>query len=162
MSALSGEVPQDWYRRAFDGDTAEVPWTEGTVSEVDRVLRILPTEGGERILDLACGSGRHSLELAQRGFSVVGVDISAELIEIANSESKDQGLDVAFLRADIRELAFDPLFDAEFDIVLNLNDGAVGYLESGRILVWGRNSSPTMLGARSNSSACGPLETMIR
>jgi SAM-dependent methyltransferase len=126
MSVLSEEIPQDWYRTAFDGDSADMAWTERTVSEVDRALKILRPEGGERILDLACGSGRHSLELARRGFSVVGVDISPELIEIANSDSQGEDLDVSFLQADLRELEF----EAEFDIVLNLNDGAIGYLET--------------------------------
>jgi SAM-dependent methyltransferase len=126
MGVLSEEIPQDWYRTAFDGDSADMAWTERTVSEVDRALKILRPAGGERILDLACGSGRHSLELVRRGFSVVGVDISPDLIEIANSESEGHDLDISFLQADLRELAF----EAEFDLVLNLNDGAIGYLET--------------------------------
>jgi SAM-dependent methyltransferase len=126
MSVLSEEIPEDWYRTAFDGDSADMAWTERTASEVDRALGILRPEGGERILDLACGSGRHSLELAGRGFSVVGVDISPELIEIARSEAQAQEAETTFLKADLRELEF----EAEFDIVLNLNDGAIGYLET--------------------------------
>jgi len=90
-------------------------------------LNMLRPQGGERILDMACGSGRHSIELARRGFSVVGVDISAELIEIANRDAAaEPGLEVSFLEADLRELPF----EAEFDLVLNLNDGAIGYLET--------------------------------
>jgi SAM-dependent methyltransferase len=126
MSVLSKEIPQDWYQTAFDGATADMAWTERTESEVDRALKMLKPEGGERILDLACGSGRHSLELTRRGFSVVGADISAELIEIAKRDAQEQGLEATFMEADLRELDFDD----EFDIVLNLNDGAVGYFET--------------------------------
>jgi SAM-dependent methyltransferase len=126
MGVLSEEIPQDWYRTAFDGDSADMAWTERTVSEVDRALKILRPEGSERILDLACGSGRHSLELSRRGFSVVGADISPELIEIARSEALAQEAEVDFVQADLRDLSF----EAEFDIVLNLNDGAIGYLET--------------------------------
>jgi 2-polyprenyl-3-methyl-5-hydroxy-6-metoxy-1,4-benzoquinol methylase len=126
MSVLSKEIPQDWYREAFDGSTAEMAWTERTGSEVDRALKMLRPEGGERVLDLACGSGRHSIELTRRGFSVVGADISSDLIEIARRDAAGEGLEITFVEADLRELEF----EAEFDIVLNLNDGAVGYFET--------------------------------
>ena len=127
MSVLSKEIPQDWYATAFDGASAEMAWTERTESEVNRALNMLKPAGGERILDLACGSGRHSIELARRGFEVVGADISAELIEIANRDAAaEPDLQVSFVEADLRELNF----DAAFDLVLNLNDGAIGYLET--------------------------------
>lgn len=127
MSVLPEEIPQDWYATAFDGASAEMAWTERTESEVNRALNMLRPRGGERILDLACGSGRHAIELAPRGFEVVGADISAELIEIANRDAAaEPDLQVSFARADLRELPF----EAEFDLVLNLNDGAIGYLES--------------------------------
>jgi SAM-dependent methyltransferase len=127
MSVLSKEIPQDWYATAFDAASAEMAWTERTGSEVDRALKMLRPEGGERILDLACGSGRHSIELARRGFSVVGADISADLIEIANRDAAAAPeLEVSFVEGDLRELAF----EAEFDLVLNLNDGAIGYFET--------------------------------
>jgi SAM-dependent methyltransferase len=123
---LANDIPSDWYATAFDASNAEMAWTDRTVKEVDRALKILKPQGDERILDLACGSGRHAIELRRRGFSVVGVDISPELIEIARGEAAVEGLDVEFVLADLRELAYED----EFDLVLNLNDGAIGYLES--------------------------------
>lgn len=126
MSVLSEEIPQDWYRTAFDGATADMAWTERTGKEVDRALKMIRPPEGARMLDMACGSGRHSIELARRGFSVVGVDISSELIEIANRDAEGEEADVSFLEADLRELDFED----EFDVVFNLNDGAVGYLET--------------------------------
>ena len=126
MSVLSEEIPQDWYATAFDGMSAEMAWTERTESEIKRALTMLRPEGGERILDLACGTGRHSLELARHGFSVVGVEISAELVEIARKDAEEQGLEATFIEGDLRQLDFED----EFDIVLNLNDGAVGYFET--------------------------------
>ncbi|HYC80775.1 MAG TPA: class I SAM-dependent methyltransferase, partial [Solirubrobacterales bacterium] len=66
------------------------------------------------------------LELCRRGFGVVGADISPELIEIARGEAAAADLEVEFVLADLRELAY----EQEFDLVLNLNDGAIGYLES--------------------------------
>jgi SAM-dependent methyltransferase len=121
-----GDIPADWYATAFDGASAEMAWTDRTGAEVDRALKILKPAGGERVLDLACGSGRHSLELRRRGFEVVGADISPELIEIARRDAAAEDLDVEFVLADLRELPY----ESEFDLVLNLNDGAIGYLES--------------------------------
>ncbi len=126
MGVLAEQIPQDWYATAFDGATAEMAWTERTEAEVNRALTMLRPEGGERVLDLACGTGRHSLELVRRGFSVVGSEISPELVAIANDEAASQGLDAIFIEGDLRELDF----EEEFDIVLNLNDGAVGYFET--------------------------------
>jgi SAM-dependent methyltransferase len=122
------EVPQDWYRSAFPAsETLNRPWAEQTEGEIDRVLAILRPEQGARVLDLACGTGRHSIELARRGFSVLGVDIGSDLLEVAVRDAADQSVEGAsFLEADLRELEF----DEEFDVVLNLNDGAIGYFET--------------------------------
>jgi SAM-dependent methyltransferase len=126
MSVLQKEIPRDWYATAFDGMSADMAWTERTGSEIKRALTMLRPQGGERVLDLGCGTGRHSLELARHGFSVVGVEISEELVEIARNEAARHGLAAEFVRADLRRLDY----EAEFDIVLNLNDGAVGYFET--------------------------------
>jgi SAM-dependent methyltransferase len=126
MSVLSDQIPENWYADAFDAASAKMAWTDRTGPEVDRVVKILQPRGDERVLDLACGSGRHSLELRRRGFEVVGADISSDLIEIAERDAADAGLDIEFVRADLRDLDF----EEEFDLVLNLNDGAIGYLES--------------------------------
>jgi SAM-dependent methyltransferase len=126
MSVLQEQIPQDWYETAFTGMSAEMAWTERTESEIKRALTMLRPQGGERILDLACGTGRHSLELVRQGFSVVGVEIGQELVDIARKDAAEQGLEAEFIQGDLRELDF----DQEFDIVLNLNDGAVGYFET--------------------------------
>jgi 2-polyprenyl-3-methyl-5-hydroxy-6-metoxy-1,4-benzoquinol methylase len=125
--ASATEVPQDWYRSAFPPEeTLKRPWAARTGAEVDRALAMLGAQGGERVLDMACGTGRHSHELARRGFEVVGVDISPDLLTIAEADAKAESLSASFLAADLRELGF----DEEFDFVLNLNDGAIGYFET--------------------------------
>ncbi len=124
--ATAVEVPADWYRSGFPPITAAMPWADRTEAEVDRAIVMLRPEGGERVLDLACGIGRHSLELTRRGFEVVGVDISPELLEMAATSAREQSLEIEFVEADLRELDFRD----EFDLVLSLNDGAVGYFET--------------------------------
>lgn len=125
--ASAAEVPQDWYRSAFPAShTLARPWAEQTEGEIDRVVAILRPPEGARVLDLACGTGRHSIELARRGFSVVGVDIASDLLEVASRDAGEASVDASFLEADLRGLEF----DEEFDMVLNLNDGAIGYFET--------------------------------
>jgi SAM-dependent methyltransferase len=120
------EIPPDWYRSGFPLETTQMPWADRTTAEVDRAIAMLRPAGSERVLDLACGIGRHSLELSRRGFSVVGIDISPDLLEIAAREAEAQSLKINFVEADLRQLEF----DEEFDLVLSLNDGAVGYFET--------------------------------
>jgi SAM-dependent methyltransferase len=125
--ASATEIPQDWYRSAFPPEeTLKRPWADRTGAEVDRALAMLGAKGGERVLDMACGTGRHSHELARRGFEVVGVDISPDLLAIAEADAEAESLSASFLAADLRQLDF----DQEFDLVLNLNDGAIGYFET--------------------------------
>jgi len=121
------EIPSDWYRSAFPPEeTLARPWADRTAAEVDRALAMLGAQAGGRALDMACGTGRHALELARRGFDVVGVDISPDLLAIAEADAAEQSLKASFVLADLRKLEF----DQEFDLVLNLNDGAIGYLET--------------------------------
>ncbi|MBA7643460.1 23S rRNA (uracil(1939)-C(5))-methyltransferase RlmD [subsurface metagenome] len=82
--------------------------------------------GDECVLELACGFGRHALELARRGYAVVGVDITPEYVSEAEKKAKEGGLNVKFICADLRDVSF----HEEFDVVLNLADGAIGYLEN--------------------------------
>lgn len=116
----------DWYKRIWSLDIQEMSWVEHTKEEIDFIIDIMNLSGNERILDLACGFGRHAIELAKRGFSVVGVDITPEYIEEARRISSLEKLSIEFICADLRDLSF----KNEFDVVLNMADGAIGYLES--------------------------------
>lgn len=114
-----------WYKKIWGLDIQEMSWVEQTESQVDFLWDILQLDGRERVLDLACGFGRHSLELASRGCKVVGVDITPEYVEEARKQAKERGIDAEFICADLRDLRYRD----EFDIALNLADGAIGYLE---------------------------------
>jgi SAM-dependent methyltransferase len=131
MNAPVGEVPLDWYVDGFSRpSTALLPWADDAEGDVDRVLQILGARPGARILDLACGGGRHTVELASRGFEMVGVDMSSCQLEMGVAElEEEEGWNrfrLEYLEADLRDLEF----EAEFDVVLNLNGGAVGYFEN--------------------------------
>ncbi len=115
----------DWYKKIWDLSIKDQSWVENTNAQVDFIIDALGLTGKEKILDLACGFGRHSLELTRRGYQVVGVDITECYIADAKATAESENLDITFLCSDLRDLNF----NQEFDAVLNLADGAIGYLE---------------------------------
>ena len=117
----------DWYRKIWSLDIQDQSWVEDTVRQVDFLEKTLGLRGGERILDLACGFGRHSLKLARRGYLVTGVDITPAYVDFANTLAEKERLNARFLCLDIRQVPF----ESQFDVVLNMADGAVGYLKPG-------------------------------
>lgn len=122
------EAEPDWYDGFFDDVYLDelglhIPH-ERTRHEADFVVERLELEPGERILDVGCGHGRHSLELARRGLRVAGVDLSPRSLEHARAAAVAEGLEADFERRDMRELDF----DGEFDAVVNLF-AAFGYFD---------------------------------
>jgi len=90
-----------------------------TLREVEGILRVLGLSGKERIADIPCGWGRHSIELAKRGFAVKGIDLSEAYIEKARNAARqaDLAMRMEVLCGDMRKL---PLSNASCDVVLNL------------------------------------------
>lgn len=119
-------MEKDWYKKIWTLDIQNQSWVENTKRQVDFLVEKLQLKGGEKILDLACGFGRHSLELARRGFDVTGVDITPDYVAYASQAAEKERLNARFICSDIREVNF----ENEFDVVLNMADGAVGYLEN--------------------------------
>lgn len=107
-------------------DIKAMSWTEHTREEVNFIVDALELRANERILDLACGFGRHTLELARRGYATVGVDITPAYIADARATAQLEHLAVEFVEADVRTVSF----ENEFDVVLNMADGAIGYFET--------------------------------
>ncbi|WP_157891965.1 MULTISPECIES: SAM-dependent methyltransferase [Frankia] len=98
------DLPNEFWRRA-----ATPEWTE---ADVDFVEARLGLPHGSRILDVPCGSGRHSLALAARGHRVTGVDLSTEAIAHARRAARVAGQAVAFEHGDMRDLGRFGVFDA--------------------------------------------------
>ncbi|MGN0247242.1 MAG: class I SAM-dependent methyltransferase [Lachnospiraceae bacterium] len=119
-------MESDWYKKIWTLDIQNQSWVEDTNRQVNFLIDKLELKGNEKILDLACGFGRHSLELARRGYDVTGVDITSEYIEYATKQAQVEKLNARFICSDIRDVSF----NSEFDVVLNMADGAIGYLEN--------------------------------
>ena len=80
--------------------------------------------GGARILDLCCGHGRHTVELAAAGYSMVGQDLSTTFLDLAKDAAAARNLQIQFIHADMREIPF----EGELDAVINLFS-AFGYFD---------------------------------
>jgi SAM-dependent methyltransferase len=113
------EADSDWWRSWFGpGYLALYDQTlrARTPVEIDRLEALLQLRPPQRILDLPCGQGRHSIELARRGYEVTGMDISTFLIEVARERAHAAGVQVRWLTGDMRQ----PIPDVKFDLILNL------------------------------------------
>src|SRR5579864_234495 len=109
VSDLERHLPAEWWRTLFnslyletDGDVVEND--RNTEQEIDLLVKSAGLEPNDRILDLCCGQGRHSLELARRGFkNVMGIDRSRYLVRLARKRAKTRGLPVSFHEGDARK-----------------------------------------------------------
>ena len=99
-------------------------FTKGTVNEIDFIVSQLGLQPGARILDVGCGPGRHSHELARRGFLVHGIDISQAFIDLATANAVEGS---SFERMDARAMTF----ESEFDVAICLCQGAFGLMTAG-------------------------------
>ena len=122
------DVQPDWYDGFFEGDwldeialNADAEWSE---RQTNFLVEKLELETGQRVLDLACGHGRVALPLAERGFQLTGVDLSPRSLELARAAADAQGLDVDFVQSDMREIDFDGVFDAAYNVYTSF-----GYFE---------------------------------
>jgi len=132
VSNLEEYLKPDWWRRIFNSmylktDSDVVEDKSITSYELDMFTGILNLTQDQTILDLACGQGRHSLELARRGFThVYGLDRSHYLINKARQANQNEGLPVIFREGDARKL---PYTTDNFDVVMILGN-SFGYFES--------------------------------
>jgi len=102
-------------------------FTKNTAQEIDFLLEELALPPGCSILDVGCGTGRHSVELAKRGYAVTGLDLSSEMLAKAAEAAKAAGVHVEWVRANATQFSFPGRFDA----AICLCEGAFGLLGSG-------------------------------
>lgn len=100
----------------------------GTRQEVDFLEQELMLQPGERILDLGCGAGRHSIELAGRGYAVTGVDVSPFMLEEARKRASEAGVEAVFVQLNLVDLADRFADEQPFDAAICLCESGLGVL----------------------------------
>lgn len=107
-------MDNNWYEDFFQGLNCEL-WEKAVTpewnkKEVDFIVSELNLEQGRHILDIPCGFGRHSVELAKRGFHVTGVDISHTFIKGLTEKLKKEKLSVNAIEANVLTLKLNQKF----------------------------------------------------
>ncbi|MEZ4294452.1 MAG: methyltransferase domain-containing protein [Polyangiaceae bacterium] len=113
-SSKAESKKRPWWDEIFSEDllrTMDTPKLSFVQREVDFIEDSLGVEKGAVVLDLACGTGSHAVELASRGYSVVGFDLSLAMLARASDEAQERGQKLNFLQGDMREMAFEEMFD---------------------------------------------------
>jgi len=115
------EQAKPWHEDDFFWETwGPVMFTEkrlaGTAAEIEGAVSLTSIRPSAHVLDLGCGIGRHSLELARRGFKVTGVDRTSHYLEQANEGANNEGLKVEFIQDDMRNFCRPDTFDAAINI----------------------------------------------
>lgn len=120
---------KQWYEELFLNYSEKYEkerFTAGTKGEVDFIELEAGNRKGLKILDIACGTGRHSLELARRGHHVTGIDLSEAMIEKARSIAMNENLKIDFRIRDARNFNF----NQSFDIAIMICEGAFPLMET--------------------------------
>ncbi len=120
---------KQWYESLFENYGKKYDresFVQGTIGECDFIEQEINYDRTARILDIGCGTGRHSIELAKRGYTVTGIDLSESLLNRAKEKASAQNLSINFELQDARKLTF---FD-EFDLVIMLCEGAFSLMET--------------------------------
>ena len=78
--------------------------------QIDQVEKLVSPARDLPVLDLACGGGRHAIELARRGYKVVGLDLSETLLEVAREAAAEEGVEIEFVHCDMRAIPFENTF----------------------------------------------------
>jgi len=118
-----------WYEKLFENYAKNYDnenFTKGTPGECDFIEQELGFNKSLKIIDIGCGTGRHSTELSKRGYSVTGVDLSPAQLKKAIEKAENLGLKITFLQHDARNLPF----VNEFDVAIMLCEGGFPLMET--------------------------------
>ena len=120
---------KQWYESLFENYGKKYDnesFTHGTIGECDFIEEEIDFNKSLKIIDIGCGTGRHSIELTKRGYEVTGIDLSESQLRRAKEKAKAQYLQMDFQSHDARNLPF----ENEFDLAIMLCEGAFPLMET--------------------------------
>jgi SAM-dependent methyltransferase len=122
-------MAKKWYETLFTdfaGTYDRESFTQGTLGECDFIESEIGGDRSVAILDIGCGTGRHAIELARRGYQVTGIDLSPSQIGRARAKAAAAGVAPDFLVGDARDLPF----DGRFGLAVMICEGAFALMET--------------------------------
>jgi SAM-dependent methyltransferase len=120
---------KQWYEALFENYGEQYdrePFTQGTAGECDFIEREIGYDKSLTILDVGCGTGRHTIELTKRGYTVTGIDLSESQLARAREKAERERLTIDIRREDARQLPY----ENEFDVALMLCEGGFCLMET--------------------------------
>lgn len=120
---------KQWYEKLFENYGEKYDnesFAQGTMGECDFIEKEINHNKALKIIDVGCGTGRHSIELSKRGYLMTGIDLSESLLEKARDKAKQNGVQVVFLQHDARDLPF----DKHFDVAIMMCEGSFPLMET--------------------------------
>ncbi len=116
-AAAARKRTRPWWEELFNDDYIRTmaKITDGQIAaEATFIEESLGVAQGAMVLDLACGTGRHAIELTRRGYKVVGFDLSLSMLARAADEAYDRSQKLNFVQGDMREMTFENSFDGVY------------------------------------------------
>ncbi len=120
---------KQWYESLFENYARKYdqePFVQGTLGECDFIEQEVGRDKSIKMIDIGCGTGRHSIELTKRGYRVTGVDLSESQLTRAREKAKEAGATIDFQKRDARDLPF----EGEFDLAIMLCEGGFSLMET--------------------------------
>ncbi len=120
---------KQWYESLFENYARKYDkecFVQGTLGECDFIEQEMNRGKSLKIIDIGCGTGRHSIELGKRGYQITGIDLSESQLKRAREKAKAQGLEIDFQRHDARKLPY----EGEFDLAIMLCEGGFSLMET--------------------------------
>jgi SAM-dependent methyltransferase len=122
-------IRKQWYEQLFTNYAQQYEnevYTQGTLQEVDFIETEIGHDRSKTILDIGCGTGRHDIELAKRGYQVKGIDLSSNMLDKAREKAGAAHVSVDFQLADARTYRT----DHKFDFAIMLCEGGFSLMET--------------------------------
>ena len=120
---------KQWYESLFENYAQNYDkecFVQGTLGECDFIEQEINRDKSLKIIDIGCGTGRHSIELVKRGYQITGIDLSESQLKRAREKAKEQGVEIDFQKHDARDLPF----KGEFDLAIMLCEGGFSLMET--------------------------------
>ncbi len=120
---------KQWYEKLFENYAEKYDkesFTQGTTGECDFIEQELGYNKSLKILDVGCGTGRHTIELVKRGYNITGIDLSESQLKRAREKAEKNGLMINFQQQDARDLYLDTCFD----VAIMLCEGGFPLMET--------------------------------
>lgn len=126
---FQGDIMAQWYEKLFENyaETYEKEgFVQGTLGEVDFVESEIEHNKKLSVLDVGCGTGRHTIELSTRGYSVTGIDLSQNMLDKAKHKALESNVSPVFLKRDARYFSC----DNQFNVAIMLCEGSFPLMET--------------------------------